>query len=439
MTYEPNAPIDLTETVIRFDVDGAQIEMPARAILRLLPNPRLVIECVEGLSEEYMQLDFTQSHITASLFDTKTEFIIGQGGFTFGKASKVEVTLSPKYEPVSIYRTGKRISSLEFGILNFPNFLQGQDKKVVVGEQWRIIGSVLLRTDGWEIEIAAVTAASDIEKRLKEEGGYAITHTGAVRRVDGSDFTAQDVEPLLSALRLFLSFARGTYCGLALVVGKDCDGESVWEQWGTHRVTEWSDPPPSWFDKMSGDSLAEAFPGFWRLWQGFKQNDRTRLAFEWYLESNSQRALHSSIVLSQAALERLTFVHVGKKLTKKQLGRKNGETEGEWIARALNKIGVGCKIPPSCAALEKLRSDNGFAHGPHTLVKIRNDLIHQDMSYDILSVDVYQQARKLGLWYTELMLLKLAKFNGMYGNRMTQQWRGQVEPVPWAQVGPGSS
>ena len=332
MTYEANAPIALAETVIRLDVDCAQIELPARAILRLLPSPRLVIECAKDLSAEHMQLDLTQSHMTASLFEGETDFVIGQTNLTMGEASKIGLTMLPKREPMSIHRTGKSISSLVFGVLNFPNFLRGQDKKVVVGAQWKLLGSAFLQAGGWEIEITAVTTLSEIEKKLKEEGGYAITHTGTVRRYDGGDFAVQDVEPLLSALRLFLSFARGAYCGLTLVVGKDHDGESAWEQWGTHRVTEWSDPPPSWFDKMNGYILAEFFPGFWTRHQGFQQNDRTRLALEWYLESNTQKALHTSIVLTQAALERLAYETVGERLRK---GQKFIEKEGEWIARAL--------------------------------------------------------------------------------------------------------
>ena len=73
-----------------------------------------------------------------------------------------------------------------------------------------------------------------------------------------------------------------------------------------------------------------------------------------------------------------------------------------------------------------------FAHGPHTLVKIRNDLVHSDMKRGISSGRIYAQARELGLWYVELMLLNKFGYAGKYGNRLTQEWRGQVELVPWA-------
>ena len=171
------------------------------------------------------------------------------------------------------------------------------------------------------------------------------------------------MQSMIGALTLFCSFARGVYCGLTLLTGTNQSGEPAWERWGVTNVEPWKGYR-SWFDIRKGRILEDAFPGFWAQYQGPQRNDRTRVALEWYLESNAQKALHSSIVLSQAALERLSFQQVGRKLTAREMGRKERETEGEWIARALSHAGVDCKIPPSYAALEQLRRANGFDHGP---------------------------------------------------------------------------
>ena len=430
MTYEPNTPIALAETVIRLDVDGAQMEMSAMAIMRLLPSPHLVIECAEGLSEEHMQLDVTQSHITASLFDTRTEFIIRQAALTFGKASKVGLTLLPKSEPMSVHRTGKSISSLDFSVLNFPEFFLGQVKKVVVGTEWRVLGSALLQAGDWEIEITAVDTLSEIEKKLKEEGGYAITHTGTVRRFDGGDFAVQDVKPLLSALRWFLSFARGAHCGLTLVTGKDCDGNVSWEQWGTHRVTEWSNPPPSWFDRMNGYVLADVFPGFYKLWQD--QEQLVRRMVDLYLNANlgSHGFGHDGgLILAQAALERVSY--------------KESGPPGERIAKALRKMYISDEAlqisSENCPELNMLGKKHNWKHGPHALVELRNNIVHPEKKYGDITVRAYYEAWNLAQWYVELSFLKKCGFAGKYGNRLTQKWRGQVEPVPWAQTATGVS
>ena len=169
--------------------------MPATALLRLSPSPRLVIECTDGLSTENIQLDVSRSPVTVSLFNTKIEsFIVGRT-VRVGEGSRISLTLLPKREPVTVHRTEERSSSVELSVLNFPEFFGGQDKRVQVGNEWRVLGSALLRVEGWEIEVSAVTTLHEIEKKLKAEGGYAITHTGTVKRLDGGDFAAQDVEP----------------------------------------------------------------------------------------------------------------------------------------------------------------------------------------------------------------------------------------------------
>ena len=346
---------------------------------------------------------------------------MGQAVLTFGKAPKFGLTLLPKREPVSIHRTGRRMSSLELGVLNFPNFLLGQDKKVLVGAQWRVLGSVILQAGGWEIEIAAVTALSEIEKKLKVEGGYAITHTGTVKRFDRGDFAARDVEPLLSALRLFLSFARGAFCGLTLVVGKDNNGESAWEQWGTHRVTEWSNPPPSWFDRMNGYILAEAFPGFWKLWENNEQ--LMRMVVDLYLNANLGGhgvGCHGGLMLAQAALERFSYYIKSNKA-------------GVRIEGALRDMGISeaaLRISPeSCPELAVLGRIHSWEHGPHALVELRNNIVHPKDKYRNLCQRAYYEAWNLAQWYLELTLLRKCGYEGSYGNRLSQKWVGEVEPL----------
>jgi hypothetical protein len=418
--YVSNNPITLAETVVQFDVCGELIEMPSKALLRLSPSPRLVIECTDGLSTENIQLDVSRSPVTVSLFNTKIEsFIVGRT-VRVGEGSRISLTLLPKREPVTVHRTEERSSSVELSVLNFPKFFGGQDKRVQVGNEWRVLGSALLRVEGWEIEVSAVTTLHEIEKKLKAEGGYAITHTGTVKRLDGGDFAAQDVEPLLSALRWFLSFARGAFCGLTLVVGKDAKGQPAWEQWGTHRVTEWFDPPASWFDSMNGYILADAFPGFWKLFQEQERFVRTVVGL--YLNANLGShgvGYDLGLILTQAALERFSYRETGK--------------AGERIAKALRNIGISEEAlrisPEGCPELAVLGSRHGWKHGPHALVAMRNNLVHPLDKYGNVSSRAYYEASNLGQWYLELALLRKSGYEGKCGNRLTQEWVGTIEPL----------
>ncbi len=76
---------------------------------------------------------------------------------------------------------------------------------------------------------------------------------------------------------------------------------------------------------------------------------------------------------------------------------------------------------------------NELSEGPRGIVEIRNALVHSDMQHGILCTEVYAQARELGLWYVELMLLYFidypsigqfthgkAKGNSYLGPRLTE-------------------
>ena len=424
MQYEANKNIALGETRIKFDVNGQCVDRPAKAILRMLPSPRLVIKCDLDLHNSDVGLaDFQQGYVTATIHDYKTEFTVGQFTFPLGPDNfRADMSLLPKREPISVHHTGDSLACVDFGVLNFPKF---------VGEQFRIAGAngksrhrvdyVQFHAAPWDIEITAASNLSEAKKELDATGGYGITHLGTIKRTDGADFSAVDVERTLHGLSLFLSFARGAYCGLTLVKGKSRNGQVAWERWGTDRVTTWFDPP-SWFDLNHSHLLANVFPGFWRRYQEREEELRTVITL--YLDSNLGRShgvgLDGGLILTQAALERLAHGVGGKKSDKR-------------IARALVKNGVAekalCILPDSCPELAQLATEHGWKHGPHALVEVRNEVVHPSRKYGRLSSRAYYEAWNLGQWYLELMLLSRFEARGELGNRLTQKWVGEVEPL----------
>ncbi len=426
MQYKANEAIPLAQTRIRFDVNGQCVDRPAEAVLRMLPSPRLVIKCDLDLRNSNVGLaDFQQDYVTATVHDQETEFIVGQFTFHWDPENfQAGMSLFPKREPISIHHTGERLSCVEFDVLNFPKFL---------GKQFRIAGKngksqhrvdyVQLHADPWLIEITAAPNLSEVKQELDTTGGYGITHSGTIERTDGADFSTADVERLLHGLSLFLSFARGAYCGLTLVKGKSRDGQVAWERWGSDRVTAWFDPP-SWFDRNHSHLLAKVFPGFWRWYRASEEELRTVVSL--YLDSNLGRGhgvgLDGGLILTQAALERMAHEVVGKKADKKT---------GTWIAKALVKnriVKEALPIPPdSCPELARLATEHGWKHGPHALVEMRNEVVHPSQKCGRLSSRAYYEAWNLGQWYLELMLLRRFEASGKYGNRLSQKWVGEVE------------
>ncbi|MDE0071897.1 MAG: hypothetical protein OXO48_19450 [Caldilineaceae bacterium] len=424
MQFKANEEIRLTQTRIRLDVNGQCVDGPAQVILRMLPRPRLVIKCDLDLRDlDAGPADFQRSYITATVLDQQREFIVGQFTFPWGAGNfQAGMTLLPKREPISVHHTHDDIASVEFGVLNFPEFLGEQDKVIESNGSYKRVGAIKIQADpSWVIDITAAPNLSEVKQSLDTTGGYGITHTGTVARADGADFSTADVERLLHGLSLFLSFARGAYCGLALVKGRNRDGEVVWERWGAGPVTGWFNPL-SWFDRHHAHLLANVFPGFWRRYRESEEGLRTVVSL--YLDSNLGRShgvgLDGGLILTQAALERMAHTV------------DSGKT-GKRIAKALVKNGIAEKalpIPPdSCSDLARLGSQHGWKHGPHAFVEVRNTVVHPNQKYGKISARAYYEAWNLGQWYLELMLLSLFGASGEYGNRLRQKWVGEVEPL----------
>ena len=436
------------DTYIEFIGLEEPVRSSAKVLLSLSPNPRILIN-IKDLPSEYMEYftkaTFHMETIPVRLASDQTIevfFWLNNGLFSHF-SEPVGVTLLPARSPLNIQKDNGRIHAVCFKMINFHNFYSTQDVHIVLKEgKWiemtpeemkiqrpveipcRRLGRVKLKAAPWLVEITAVDEITEIVKTLDKEEGFGITHKGSIRQENEEPFSVEDVESFLTALSLFLSFVRGCASGIPIITGFNTTGKCIWKQCRNPTVDSWKAYHRSWFDPMNGDALTDVFAGFWDYYQNSKQREMVRVALEWYLISNVQTATHAKIVLNQAALEKLSFAIVGAK------SRLN---TGKWIAKDIESSGIDLQIPVKCEALGNYRQQNGYDNGLHTLVKIRNDLVHSEMDHKGLPSDVQWQASQLGLWYVELLLLKLFDYNGKYGNRLTQEWRGEVEFVPWAQ------
>ena len=420
--YDANESIKLARTIVKL-VDGPSC--PSQVVLRLSPVPTIHFDLLESSPE------FQRALFDASLKHDPMEIGLPSG-------QKVQVldgkqSLIPTSEPVAGQDTGEPLRVVRFGLINFPDFMKPRstESQTDADAPWSIeeLRTIHLEGDRWLVEIRPVGNYEQVHKSLNQQRGFALTHWGKVTRIDGKPFSKESVLPFIATLNQFLSFARGVSCGMTLIDGLDEAGETVWEEWGVTNVQPWKGHR-SCLDRLNGATLEDLFTGFWCYFRGLPQDSLTHPALEWYLESNAQEASHTSIVLNQAALERLTVEMVGERAKVKTSARPIKEMQGDWIKRALRKVKADVEIPaPFRDTLGKVGS---FEHGPHALVAIRNDLVHPKMKKCILSSKAQRQARELGLWYIELLLLKLFGYSGLYSNRLTRKWTGDVKTVPWA-------
>lgn len=416
--HEPNQQITLETTDI-VEIDGQSVNVPVNVIFRLFPLPKTVIE-----ADELPNFVFNRERFEIALAcGSRLQAMVCSFNPLTCRGS-----LIPALQPVTVVAKEVPLRSVQFSILNFPECYGNQMKWRSDRETSRAIPHALVEASGWRIEITGAKNISDVVKTLNQESGYGVTYNGVITRSDQAIFTVKQVESLLKALRTFFSFARGTSCSLALVTGKDQNGEQSFVRWGAHYVAPWNGRR-SWFRQHGGDDiLTELFPRFWCLFKSGDEWKRTILrTIDWYLLSN-ESAIHAGIILTQAALERLSFQILGR-------GKKRKEPTGEFIRKALEKLNLEPQIPPSCPKLKNLQQTNKWDDGPHALVEIRNDLVHPKNKLGDISHHVHHDAWNLGQWYIEIMLLKILRYQGCYVNRLAS-WHKDNEailPVPWAQ------
>lgn len=401
-----NCPIPLAETQIEMIGDNRSLRrVPAQVVLNLSPIPRVIIDITTHLvSLVHLNIPNTVGGLLKIRTPSGAEIEVSISEWSINGRYRARLVPTQHQQPVTAIQTGDKLQSVKFNVVNFPEF----HCKLSTGDQTY---TVRLQTPTWRIEIKAVPEISAVKRRLEEESGYGITHEGSIRRSDGELFSVEEVEKLLDGLHLFLSFARGAYCGITLISGNDKNGDKVWEQWGTYPTYPWF-TMVSWFDVWKGETLSEVFRGFWKRFEEESDDDPVRVALYWYLISNESDSLEARIVLTQAALERLAYTIVGK--------RKKSCKTGIWIGNALKKKKIDPKIPLSCQALEKFRREEGLCDGPHTLTEIRNHLIHPKQTRNI-RVDDYSEAWDVGQRYVELLLLNLFEYNGPYINRLARK------------------
>ena len=394
-------------------IDGQPVKVPVDVKFRFFPIPTVVIESTQLPGTVLKKERFKIALDNGSQLEAMVQlFNLGTG----------EGSLIPARQPVDVLDTGLPLKSVHFRILNFPDLYGRQD--IWGGDDHNSfrISHAKLEAPPWTIEITGMPGLTDIVRTMSQERGYAFTYNGVITRSDGTVFMPRDVEALLSALRIFLSFARGAYCSLAMVEARDQFGEQSWVRWGAHHVTPWNNKR-SWLRWIHGwDTLSALFPEFWQLFaQDAEWRDTILRATDWYLQSNDSPP-YVGIILTMAALERLSSQILNRART--------SEKTGEFIEEALCALSIKPDLPNKC---EELKQVKNWRTGSHALSDIRNDLVHSSQSLGPVSDYAYHEAWNLAQWYVELMLLRKLGFEGKYINRLTP-WseRSQsIQHVPW--------
>jgi len=358
-------------------------------------------------------------------------FLISSGGNI--DSQEYNIKWSPKSEPViGVGDESTEMIWLVFHLFNFVGFFGTRRSTEERGTTIHSIEHIDLVWDEWKVELKSLFSTRENIKFLEEEGGYRLTHVGGIRKVDGTPFLGKEAKEWLNALRFFLSFAKGNWCEPICAVGFDASRDRIWESWSS--PGEPYHKPLSWFDPHNGSQLAMLFPGFMQRWANDDWREALHEVIYWFLNANfSRRGIDAGIILTQAAIERLSYEYAVK--DKRLLTAKGFKDlwASDKFRLLFSSLGIPLDIPVQTPKLQRLAAQNqmNWLDAPHALTEVRNALIHPEHKHRGQYRSVYYEAWNLGLWYLEMGLLAICGYSGTYGNRLKQRWVGQIEEVPW--------
>jgi hypothetical protein len=436
----PNETIDLGNVAVQYNCNGQAYNDTAHAEMRFLPKHDLTFFVpFEGKPAEFALQLFSANGHDGKLTLTTTNLTFEVNCLAAGNDCG-GIVFSPRRSGLAVMLPFNAISTATFHLFNFPDF-HGPDNYVLLSGEpplqgSRSCGRAVLNADGWTISIAATDQTHRLVKELKEHGGYVITHMGQIVRDNGDSFTSEHLENVQTCLHYFLSYALGRWAGPALPIGFDVDGNRVFEYWGLGVTARnaWNSSY-SCFDVHHAEFLSQLFPGFMSLWN--KPLWRTPLchALYWYLgacEPSTGIGVDTCLILAQTALEGLawTYCVLDRKMVLPDAFKQRGLTASNKLRLLASSLGIPLEIPAGLTALHA-KVQPGWKDSMDAITGIRNSLVHSDAKTQ-LPLNSYYDAWRLALWYLDLVLMRLCGHQGKYANRLSRQWVGEIEAVPWA-------
>lgn len=379
----------------------------------------LEIECVEssGRWPRFILEDGLQLEIPG--VREPLDVLVSQNSWNSGGHSSL--TLQPLRSPCWFSKS-RALRSGRLVIVNFAHYWMGSPADL----------NFTLKAGGWAAQFIAVTESSLDIPRMKVGGEFRVTHQVEFSREDGSSFTDQEAQDFLSKLALFLSFCRGQWVGLSLVVGLDKNGETALEQWGTGRVSAWR-APSGWLDEHRGTCIGQLCEKFFQKLLHESWLDAVSHVVYWFARADTNNVgPDGACILLQAALERLAWhVLVRERNAISEKGLQD-LTAADQLRLMLNILSVPTAIPNGLGKLYALGRSRAL-DGPGVFTFIRNRLTHPPKLSARKEQLPYYEAYSLAQWYVELVILSACGYTGEYGNRtILRRWVGQVEKVPWA-------
>ncbi|MBM7578244.1 hypothetical protein [Jeotgalibacillus terrae] len=311
-------------------------------------------------------------------------------------------------------------------VSNFVNYLG----EVVTKDNFRYRGGLHIEFGEWNL---CLQLRHDYKKKklfpnLKDSKGYAITHIIKIEKRDKSLFKKSEIIEIENLFVWVFKLCTGRHIGMPIKIGQ-VDNKEVYREFLVPVMSSYK-AIPNWFPKQRGEVIKNLFHNFDSKFKDAFIKRIIKETIHWYVEALTTTFIENKIINSQIALEKLSFVLLTQQtpqiISKSKFDKNNFEMNLELILKELS-------IETSLEGKYRRFSDE-FHSGPNLLVKYRNHIAHpkRDSIMNSYSGEDKAMINQLGMYYTEMLLLNLVGYQGVFSNRLKfPLWEGDYDDLPW--------
>jgi hypothetical protein len=393
-----NADFPLFDGGLRLGDSASFANGKGQVFLRWIPTPRIVFDATVPT----MLPDVEELEVRFALDRRRSKGRARVTGHSLdGTGTWVTTRIEGSFlVPVSV-GSGRQLKAIEFVI---PNFLS-------------LTAPVSVTFDGWKVELVNGMSREDF-RRLRREGGFALTTKGVLSRSSGGRFSAASAARVFDALLSFLAFVRGAWCRPSILTGLDTSGRAVWHEWAATRISPW-EPRSAWFPLEGQDRALNLLEAWWTLWQDPYWREVLERTSYYYVDANRPIA-DLGLITSQAALETISRAVLVVERGLISAGSFDSPSFSAFrkLRLLLSEFGISAAVPASLPGLTAYATA-ARVDGPESITRLRNRLIHPIKTARIpMAGDATFEAWRLALWYTEAVLLHRLGYVGSVWSRV---------------------
>ena len=337
-TARPNQPIVLFRG--RVDLVGMAATERHRGgiVLDWLPSPTLRSWVRGGASDLATQAVMGGDEVTVTP-RTPRQTVPRQSKTTRGGPRDAEMSFETGSHLLD-YECGDGAAALSHGLLHLANFPRFHGRPVRWPDGSLDPGRLLFEGGGWTIVLDPVQNGADLERELKNDGGFALTHTARAQRTSGAPFTSAELQEITDALTFFCWLCTEARCGPMLPVGFDGRGQARSARWSPTR-TESFPAARTWLDTAHTGEAETLFPTFMARFGDPYWRQVLTHAIAYLVEAGRPDTIERAIIMAQVLLEAMSYSW----LVEERKLRTHDEFEDRTAAENIRAMLLDMQVP----------------------------------------------------------------------------------------------